>query len=154
MEDFALGAALEAAPLVVVRETFGEEALRFDVDIRRISFREVKEMRDRCKKTVFVKHQPQEEVDQEKLRALLAEKCLVSWQGLTGAIAFAMSSRECPPDVAKTVVPPTAQNKLTMLAYARGQVGGETQTFEGWLWDRVNAIAEQRAEQEGAEKKT
>ena len=154
MEDFALGAALEAAPLVVVRETFGDGALSFTVEFKRISLREVRDMRDRSSKTVYgPNHQKTEEANPEKLRKILAEECLVGWEGLTGEIAFAMCARQCPRESARAVVGPSVQNKLTMLTYARGVVDGQQTTFEGWLWERVNATAVERHETEAAEKK-
>ncbi|MBM2838802.1 MAG: hypothetical protein HW415_1427 [Deltaproteobacteria bacterium] len=92
---------------------------KFDINLAYIPRDEMRKILDKCKRTVFVKHQPTEEVDSEKLVVSLA-KCIVGWEGLTVGVVATMIPIEVPEGQEAEEVPCTEENKLVLLRRAYG----------------------------------
>jgi len=75
---------------------------------------EMQKIIKRCKKTVYKKHQPTEEVDSDRLYEELAKKIL-GWDGLTVGVVATMIPINVPEGKEDAEVPCTEANKLTLL---------------------------------------
>jgi len=137
---------------LVVREEFGEGALRFTVELRLCDKRELELMFNRCSKRVWDRktRTRDTEVDAEKLRRELAP-LILGWEGLTWAKLCRLTGVRFAENGASKVdltaeVPVTDDFKLHLLEAAFG--------FEVWLIERLTEVSEQAAEQLELEKKT
>lgn len=92
---------------------------KFDVEMAYIPREEMQKRLERCKKTVFVKHVPKEEIDSEKLIAELA-RCIKGWKGLTLGVVATMIPIIVPEGKEDEEVPCTDSNKMVLLKQAYG----------------------------------
>ncbi|MBI3582373.1 MAG: hypothetical protein HY096_00300 [Nitrospinae bacterium] len=92
---------------------------KFDVLINYLSKSELQTRFDRCKKTKYVKHQPQEDIDTDKLHLELAQ-CILDWKGLTLSTASKLIPIEIPAGQENADVPCTDKNKLTLMQEVYG----------------------------------
>ena len=92
---------------------------KFDVLVACTKKEELQQRIDRCKKTEYVKHQPKETIDEEKLRQELA-KCILDWSGLTVGVAATMIPIKVSDKDRDTVVECTEVNQAVLLREAYG----------------------------------
>lgn len=113
---------------------------KFDVLIACTKREELAKRIDRCKKTEYVKHQPKETIDEEKLRQELA-KCILDWRGLTVGIVATMIPIKVKDEDKDTPVECTEANKMVLLREAYGG-------FDSFIQNTTTDIALLKQEQE------
>ncbi len=92
---------------------------KFDVEISYTDKEEMQRTLEKCRKTIYIKHQAKEEIDQDKLLDELSKR-IISWDGLTIGIAATIVPIDIPPGAKDTVVPCTEKNKRYLLKKAYG----------------------------------
>jgi len=92
---------------------------KFDVHINYLSKSDLQAKLDRCKKTKYVRHQPQDDIDVDKLHMELAQ-CILDWKGLTLSTASKLIPIDIPAGQENVDVPCTDKNKLLLLKEAYG----------------------------------
>ena len=92
----------------------------FDILIRYTSMSDLQLILNKCKSTSYIKHQPKEDIDTDKLYRELA-KCILDWKGLTASlVASKLVPIKVPEGQENTEIPCTDKNKLLLLKEAYG----------------------------------
>lgn len=154
-QDVDLSEVLSGLAPVVERDTFGEGAAAFEVEIRRVDKGQLEQLYKQSIRTVKDRRgNATTENDVGKFRAGLRDLVLVGWRDLTVAKVAMATGRDVATlnGTGDVTVPFTPKNALTMLALARGLVDGSPTSFEDFVFERATKLSDQLAAEDRASK--
>lgn len=154
-QDMDLSEILGGLSPVVERDTFGEGAAAFEVELRRVDKGQLEALYKKSVRTVKDRRgNSTTENDVDKFRAGLRDLVLIGWRDLTVAKVAMATGKDASSLNGKSNVdvPFTPKNAMTMLALARGLVDGQATSFEDFVFERATKLSDQLAAEDRASK--